>query len=124
MVCNAQSVMRLLKSCPSPVHDLQDAPLENAIASGRCKLHLIGKGENVALVAYEIQGKEFVICALKSVKTNHELDLSVQSIADVTPLAKENNCSYIRFHTFRPGLVRKALDIGFLPSEFILRKAL
>lgn len=33
-------------------------------------------------------------------------------------------CKFLRFHTSRAGLVKKALKIGFQPQEFILSKAL
>lgn len=122
MVLNAQSVINLLKTCPSPVHVLQDASIEAGILSGKIKLHLVGKGQDAALLAYEVIGKEFVIVALKNLKTKNEIDLSEHATAAGLKLGKELGCDFIRFHTFRPGLVKKALEQGYLPAEFILRK--
>lgn len=122
MVCNAQSVIRLLKTCPSPVHVLQDDSIERGIVAGRIKLHLVGTGDDAALMAYEIIGKEFVIVGLKNIKTKNSVDLTHAATASGLKLGRENGCEFIRFHTFRVGLVRKALDTGYLPTEFILRK--
>lgn len=52
------------------------------------------------------------------------------STVDVTQaglLMAENQikgCKFLRFHTSRAGLVKKALKIGFKPQEFILTKEL
>jgi hypothetical protein len=106
------------------VHDLQDAEIERDLRSGRLKSRLVGNPENIALCLYSVEGKEFFIAALKSLKTNGEIDLSDVANDELTKLAKSYGCEYIRFHTFRPGLVAKAIDRGFLPTEFILRKKL
>ena len=116
--------MAVVRRCPSPVHELQDAEIERDLLSGKLKTRLVGDRENIALCLYAIDGKELFIAALKSVKTNYDLDLSVSTLADLTEVAKHHKCEYIRFHTFRPGLVVKALEHGFLPTEFILRKKL
>jgi hypothetical protein len=122
MVVNAQSVIHFLKSCPSPVHDLQDDLFERNVASGRCKLHVIGRDGDTALMAYEIQGKEFVVIALKGIETKKHIDLFECACREADKLGRAAGCSYIRFHTFRHGLVKKALREHFLPAEFILRK--
>lgn len=124
MVCDAQSVIRFLQTCPSPVHDLQDELFERNVRNGTCKLHVIGQGEDTALMAYEIQGKEFVVIALKELKTDKHVDLFECACREAEKLGRSNGCSYIRFHTFRPGLVKKALRENFLPAEFILRKTI
>jgi len=124
MVVNAQSVIRFLKSCPSPVHDLQDELFERNVANGTCKLHVVGRDGDNALMAYEIQGKEFVVIALKEIETQKHVDLFECACREADKLGRANGCSYIRFHTFRPGLVKKALRENFLPAEFILRKTI
>lgn len=122
MVCNAQSLINLLKSCPSPVHDLQDASIEEGIRTGKIKLHLIGDSVSSALMAYEIQGREFVIVALKSIHTEHTVDLAILATTEAEKMGRAIGCAYVRFHTFRPALVRRALNNGYLPTEFVLRK--
>jgi hypothetical protein len=124
MVCDAQSVIRFLQSCPSPVHDLQDELFERNIKNGTCKLHVIGQGEDTALMAYEIQGREFVCIALKEIKNKNHVDLFECAVREGEKLGRVNGCAYLRFHTFRPGLVKKALRANFLPAEFILRRPL
>jgi hypothetical protein len=124
MVCNAQVITNLIKQCPSPVHDLQDSAIEKDIQSGKTKIRVIGNPENLAILAYEIIGTELLIVALKSIKTNSDIDLSVECTKEAEKIGREKGCKYIRFHTFRPGLVVKALEQGYLPAEFILRKKL
>lgn len=75
-------------------------------------------------MAYEVQGKEFVVVALKEIKTKTHVDLFVCATREAEKLGKANGCSYIRFHTFRPGLVKKALRENFMPAEFIMRKTI
>jgi hypothetical protein len=106
------------------VHDLQDDSIEAGIVSGKIKLHLVGKGDSAALMAFEIIGKEFVIVALKNFKTKNDIDLSDAAENEAMRLGKIAGCSYLRFHTFRPALVKIALSRNYLPPEFVLRKKL
>ena len=122
MVAQAQSILAIVKRCPSPIHDLYDAEIERDLLDGTLKTRLIGNTENIALCLYSIDGKELFIAALKSVKTNHEIPLAETTLAELETIAKEHGCEYLRFHTFRPGLVAKALENGFIAPEFILRK--
>jgi len=114
--------MAIVRRCPSPIHELQDDELQRDLENGKLKTRLVGNPENIALCLYAVDGKELFIAALKSLKTNYDIDLSLETLAELTKVAKENKCEFIRFHTFRPGLVAKALEQGFLPTEFVLRK--
>lgn len=124
MVLTSQSIMAIVRRCPSPIHELQDREIERDLNAGKLRTRLVGNPENIALCLYAIDGKELFIAALKSLKTNFDVDLSTTTLADLTQIAKEHKCEFIRFHTFRPGLVAKAFEQGFLPTEFVLRKKL
>lgn len=82
-------------------------------------------GIPIGLITYAVVGE-----------LHKELLISTASISDTTfdylpflktfalKIAAQNDCKFIRFHTARKGLVKKALSLGFHVSEIVLRLTL
>lgn len=118
----ASRLVNLLLSCPSPIHEEQDEAILNGILNGECKLVEIKSEIGNAVLTYEIQGDIFVIIALHFINKNSPASLLPKILLSCETLAKNNNCKQLKFHTFRPGLVKQTLEMGFMPCEYIMRK--
>ena len=66
------------------------------------------------------QHNEAVIVAAVGVHDFIDLTMTICPVIET----QINNCSFIRIHTARPGLVKKLALIGYQPQEFVMRKAL
>lgn len=84
-------------------------------------VHVYEDGRKAGFLAYARDGREFVIVSCFS-RTGD--DFCAQALPQIEALALAAGCDSIRFHTMRPGLVKKAQTLGFRVSEIILRKAL
>lgn len=49
-------------------------------------------------------------------------DLTAEFLPQIEALARVLNCATVRFHTMRPGLIKKAMQRGFRVCEVIVRK--
>lgn len=89
----------------------------------QCTLSLDGVA--VGLITYAFTGeifKELLISTAYIKDTRYDYIPLLTIFAK--KLAKENNCKFIRFHTARKGLVKKALQQGFHVSEIVCRLTL
>lgn len=119
----SKNLVELLLSCPCPIHNEVDEQIINGIKSGECKVLDVSTSLGNFVLCYEIQNDVFMIIALKAVgKTKDGFLKLVMDFS--TKLAKQNNCKQLKFHTFRPGLVKASIELGFLPCEYILRKSI
>lgn len=96
----------------------------NAVRSGLARLFYVEReGARVGAVVCEFDaaaGELIVIAA-----HGRDREKLTQTYFDlVEDLARKSGCKSVRFHTMRPGLVRRALSAGWRASEIVMRKAL
>jgi hypothetical protein len=113
-------------------HLPMDSPIEfrdhlrRGIAEGGFHAATIGdEGGDRGLVVYKIEeGSEREICIV-AYYAKDTAGRPMIPLIDVVAqtLARRFECSSIRFHTIRPGLMRHALERGYRVSEIILRKS-
>ena len=79
-------------------------------------------GKPVGLITYAVTGELFneLLISTASI-TDHSFDYIPLLTTFAKRLAKAEGCKYVRFHTVRKGLVKKALDQGFFVAEIVLR---
>lgn len=86
-----------------------------------CEMTMDGKRSGILVYKIEEEaGRELVIVATYGTIPEISHLESLDKAAQV--LAKHYQCSSIRFHTLRPGLVKRALTLGFRIAEVVLRK--
>jgi len=82
-------------------------------------------GVPVGLITYAFTGETFKELLISTAYIrNQNYDFIPLLTIFAKKLAKENNCKFIRFHTARKGLVKKALEQGFHVSEIVCRMTL
>lgn len=102
------------------------AYLRERVANGSASLAWVETANGRAgFVVYSVStfgaAREFVVLAAFA---SDRSDLTAECVPQLETLARSENCSTLRFHTMRPGLIRKAESLGFHVSEIILRKTL
>lgn len=100
------------------------AHLKHQCESGPCEVReIVADGAPVGFLVFEIDHipecpPELVIHAMAG---RDGSDLSEAVAPRLLELARELSCRTVRFHTMRPGLVKKARQLGFHVSEIVLR---
>lgn len=88
------------------------------------KLDVFEDGKKVGLVVYQIEedknGKELLIIAAAG--TGTDLSRNIIPLLEVFALSRE--CTSLRLHTMRTGLVKKLSELDWFVSEIVLRKEL
>lgn len=96
----------------------------------------IARGAAHVADAVNASGKPgFLVYAVSNFGTEKELvllaafgrdraDLTAEFGPELETLARSLSCRSIRFHTMRPGLVKKAKALGYRVAEMVLRKTL
>ena len=69
---------------------------------------------------FEAGGKALVI--LVAAGDHPVVDLASTVMPMIEDIARALDCDLVRFHTKRPGLVVKMMDMGYEPVEFIQRR--
>lgn len=100
--------------------------LQSLINSGEARVWNLCTPESTQPVGWivatiEADTAEFVILAAYG---RDGRDLTVSFLPIIEQLASAEDCACVRFHTARPGLVKKALPLGYLVSEIVLRRRL
>ena len=82
-------------------------------------------GEPIGLITYAFTGAKFkeLLISTAYIRPQH-FDFIPVMTAFAKKIARENNCDFIRFHTARKGLVKRALEMGFHVSEIVCRLTL
>jgi hypothetical protein len=82
-------------------------------------------GVPIGLITYAFTGAKFkeLLISTAYIRPQH-YDFIPLLTTFAKKLAHENNCKFIRFHTARKGLVRKAIEQGFHVSEIVCRLTL
>src|SRR5581483_1373601 len=63
-------------------------------------------GEKIGFICYEIfENQKLELCVVSAYCWKKGFEGSIFIEAACTKIAKDNNCSYIRFHTCRPGFI-------------------
>ncbi len=100
--------------------------LTDCVDSGKleqCTLKLDGKP--IGLITFAITGTKFKELLISTAYIRNQ---NYDFIPILTTFAKKiayaNGCKFIRFHTARKGLVKKALEQGFHVSEIVCRLTL
>ncbi len=82
-------------------------------------------GEPQGIVTYVVTGtKQKELLISHAYIRNQNFDFIPLLTVFAKKLAKENGCKFVRFHTARKGLVKKALEQGFHVSEIVCRLTL
>lgn len=82
-------------------------------------------GIPIGLITYAVVGelhRELLISTACITDTSFDYLPILKTFA--LKIAAQNDCKFIRFHTARKGLVKKALALGFHVSEIVLRLTL
>lgn len=102
--------------------------LEDMVVTSHCRLSKLSRaedGQQIGFLVWRVEGEpehlEFVIVAMFG---RDGEDLTGEYAPQVESLARAQGCAGMRFHTMRPGLIKKAESHGYRVSEIILRKAL
>jgi predicted ATPase len=119
---NADAWSRTLPS-DSP-GNIGDALKEDVI-SGAAKMAQVE--DNGRVVGYIIftatERHELLVCAAYGVQaTGERVNYLPNACRILDGLARQCECSTIRFHTMRPGMIRAAMEDGFRVSEVIMRR--
>jgi hypothetical protein len=96
--------------------------LQNLINSGEAELfHIVTPASESAagFVVVAVEGEDYVVHAAYGIAGN---DLTEKFLPLFEAQAKERKCVCVRWHTMRPGLIKKSLNLGFEISEVVLRK--
>jgi hypothetical protein len=131
----AQLVFRELTN--DEIHEMEDAlPMDNPSAwrnwlKREIDLGLLRtaeinlNGKKVGFICYEIQqNQKLELCVVSGYCWEKGFNASVFLEAACTKIAKDNNCSYIRFHTRRAGFIPTMKKLGWRVSEFVMRKTI
>lgn len=82
-------------------------------------------GEPIGVVTYAVVGDQFKELLISTAYIRpQKYDFIPILTTFAKKIAHENNCKFIRFHTARKGLVKKALEQGFHVSEIVCRLTL
>ena len=100
--------------------------LRREVAEGRLHgLAVTRAGRPVCHVLYRIEdvadGVELMIAAAGGREPG--IDLTASLLPGLEALARRAGATHLRFHTRRPGLVRRAGRLGYRTAEIIMRKA-
>lgn len=97
--------------------------LRAQVEAGEAKLdYIVTPAGRVGILVYTVMDypvPEFVIIAMYARESG--ADLTAEVYPSVRDKARAMGCGTIRFHTMRPGLVRKACALGFRVSEVVMR---
>ncbi|MBC7367166.1 MAG: hypothetical protein H7343_10220 [Undibacterium sp.] len=64
------------------------------------------------------------LLVIAAIGSRDKTDITAEVMPELETLARANDCASIRFHTMRPGLVKKVTAHGYRVAEMILRKTL
>lgn len=117
---------------PRDAPELNGETLSQQIKSGGAKCYEVvspdgEKAERVAIVICRVDRKsfarpEFVIIAAYSIE--NQRDLMSEFLPELEEIAAALGCATIRFHTMRPGLIKRAQAAQYRVCEVICRKSL
>ena len=100
--------------------------IKRCVESGRldqCTISIDGKP--IGLITYAVVGAMFNELLISTAYIeNQGFDFIPLLTTFAKKLAYQEKCKYIRFHTARKGLVKKALEQGFHVSEIVCRLTL
>lgn len=84
---------------------------------------IIFNGENIGLITwcFDQHKEREMLVASANVTKDVGLDFTELVTLFAVKIAKQSNCKFLRFHTVRKGLIKKALKIGYNVSEIVMR---